>query len=235
LGHSGTQGTGIYIRRDERDEQHFFELGARGESPAGGARRPPAEGNSPPGDTYSVKGTAPVGAPTKLAKPFQLMDIRIRPVIDGERDWIRSVTCSCWGAESVVVHGTLYYPHQLEGFVALDASSERVGLITFIIHRQECEIVTLNSFREREGVGSALIDMVVDWCLRTDCTRLWLVTTNDNIPALRFYQKRGFHISSVHQGAVDRSRALKPSIPLTGWEGIPLRDEIELEMTLRKT
>ena len=62
------------------------------------------------------------------------------------------------------------------------------------------------------------------------CTRLWVITTNDNVNALRFYQRRGFCLVTVHRGAVDRSRAtLKPEIPAAGAYGIPLRDEIELE------
>jgi RimJ/RimL family protein N-acetyltransferase len=64
------------------------------------------------------------------------------------------------------------------------------------------------------------------------CQRIWLITTNDNMPALRFYQKRGFRLVAVHQNALDYSRTLKPEIPLIGLEGIPLRDEIELEIIL---
>ena len=65
---------------------------------------------------------------------------------------------------------------------------------------------------------------------RQGCTRLWVITTNDNVDALRFYQRRGFRLVRVHRGAVDRSRArLKPEIPSVGAYGIPLRDEIELE------
>ena len=70
------------------------------------------------------------------------------------------------------------------------------------------------------------------WLLarRQGCTRLWVITTNDNVDALRFYQRRGFRLVRVHRGAVDRSRAsLKPEIPPVGAYGIPLRDEIELD------
>ena len=65
------------------------------------------------------------------------------------------------------------------------------------------------------------------------CTRLWLITTNDNVDALRFYQRRGFRLAKLHPGAVDDSRArLKPGIPKLGDHGIPLRDELELELEL---
>ena len=62
--------------------------------------------------------------------------------------------------------------------------------------------------------------------------RVWLVTTNDNLDALRFYQRRGLRIAAVHPGAVDRSRAVKPTIPLVDAYGIPLRDELIMELRL---
>jgi Acetyltransferase (GNAT) family len=75
-----------------------------------------------------------------------------------------------------------------------------------------------------------LIEAAAQLARRQGCTRLWVITTNDNVDALRFYQRRGFCLVRVHRGAVDRSRAtLKPEIPAAGAYGIPLRDEIELE------
>jgi hypothetical protein len=59
-----------------------------------------------------------------------------------------------------------------------------------------------------------------------------LITTNDNVAALRFYQKRGFTLAALHKNALEQSRRLKPQIPLLGLDGIPLRDEIELEIFL---
>lgn len=56
--------------------------------------------------------------------------------------------------------------------------------------------------------------------------------TDDNLHALRFYQNRGFVLVAVYRNALEISRQLKPEIPLIGKNGIPLRDEIELEYTL---
>ncbi len=57
-----------------------------------------------------------------------------------------------------------------------------------------------------------------------------MVTTNDNLDALRFYQRRGFTIAEIRRRAVDESRrTLKPTIPDVGCFGIPVRDEIILE------
>jgi GNAT superfamily N-acetyltransferase len=75
------------------------------------------------------------------------------------------------------------------------------------------------------GVGTALLAAV-----ERKARRLWLLTTNDNVDALRFYQRRGFRLAELHPGGVEESRArLKPEIPETGEYGIPIRDELILE------
>jgi GNAT superfamily N-acetyltransferase len=119
----------------------------------------------------------------------------------------------------------------LPGFIAR-CDGQRAGLLTYRIEGGQCELVTLNSELGGRGVGSALVQAVIDAAREARCARLWLITTNDNLAALRFYQKRGFHLVAVHRDALDESRRLKPQIPLIGMEGIPLRDEIELELRL---
>ena len=118
-----------------------------------------------------------------------------------------------------------------EGFVAVrDGLS--VGLLTYNIIGDECEITLMQSMREGIGVGSALISVMKDAAIQEGCKRLWLITTNDNLHALGFYQKRGFTLAAVYPDALARSRELKPGIPMTGMNGILLRDEIELEIAL---
>jgi RimJ/RimL family protein N-acetyltransferase len=107
-----------------------------------------------------------------------------------------------------------------------------VGLVTYRIEGSQCEVVTLNSEEEGTGIGTALLEAVCREAAAAGCTRVWLITTNDNLPALRFYQKRGMRLFALHPNAVEASRKLKPEIPLAGWEGIPIRDEIELELRL---
>ena len=136
-----------------------------------------------------------------------------------------------WGSNRVVSRGVIYYPQNLPGFVAL-LNGEKVGLVTYNIVDKSCEIVTLDSIRPSTGVGTTLIESVKDVAIRSGCKRLWIITTNDNMNALRFYQKRGFVLVAVHRNALEQSRKLKPEIPLIGNDGIPLRDEIELEIML---
>jgi ribosomal protein S18 acetylase RimI-like enzyme len=108
-----------------------------------------------------------------------------------------------------------------------------VGLLTYVVEGADCEVLTLHVDDRRHGLGSALIAEVKVIARRAGCTRLWVITTNDNVDALRFYQRRGFRLAAIRAGAVDASRAgLKPEIPAIGAHGIPIRDEIELEQVL---
>jgi ribosomal protein S18 acetylase RimI-like enzyme len=90
----------------------------------------------------------------------------------------------------------------------------------------------LDSLREGQGVGTTLIQAVVEEARKRNCKRVFLITTNDNLNALGFYQKRGFELVKINRGALLETRKLKPGIPLIGENNIPLRDEIELEMML---
>ena len=155
----------------------------------------------------------------------------IRSLSDTDRPWVRQWMIGHWGAELMIVHGEQLYPAEYPGFVA-QAGTDVVGLVTYTLRGDECEILSLDSLTESQGIGSALIESVRKAALENGARRLWLITTNDNVNALRFYQKRGFELVKIHRHAIDESRKLKASIPVLGNFGIPLRDEIELEMLL---
>lgn len=158
------------------------------------------------------------------------MPFTLRALGRDDRAWVAQFTREHWGAEIVVAHGAIFRPSDLPGFLALDGNP--IGLITYRFDDSECEIVSLNSLVPKRGIGTALIEEVVRVAHESGCRRVWLITTNDNLNALGFYQKRGFAIAAVHRDAVNRSRKYKPEIPLIGENGIPIRDEIELEIIL---
>jgi len=132
-----------------------------------------------------------------------------------------------WGSEVVAVHGTLFRPADLPGYIA-ERAGRLVGLLTYDLTGEMLEIVTLNAIERRAGIGTLLIEASVQAARRMGCREIRLTTTNDNVDALRFYQRRGFRLAELRPGAVDRSRREKPEIPRTGDYGIPLRDEIDL-------
>jgi len=137
-----------------------------------------------------------------------------------------------WGGEEMITRGNVYRPEQLDGFVVEDGE-EWIGLITFFIKDGECEVTSLDSLRAGQGIGSKLIERMIEEARARKCKRLFLITTNDNLNALGFYQRRGFELVTVYRGAVNESRKIKPGIPLVGYNNIPLRDEIELEIPLK--
>lgn len=157
--------------------------------------------------------------------------IQIRPVGPADREWVRRFTAEHWGSDKMITRGKVLYISQQEGFIA-ETGGEVVGFVSYCIKGRACEITSLDSLREGLGVGSRLIEQVSSAARAAGCARLFLVTTNDNLHALRFYQRRGFQLAALYPGAVNESRKLKPEIPLIGNDGIPLRDEIELEMKL---
>ena len=147
------------------------------------------------------------------------------------RAWVRDTLTSRWGSAQIASRGRLHQADQLAGFIAWQGDRP-VGLVTYHIAGEACEIVSLDSLVERVGIGAGLIAAVQQEASRQGCQRVWLITTNDNLPALRFYQKRGFHFVAVYPNALQETRRLKPHLPLIGLEGIPLRDEIELELAV---
>ena len=156
--------------------------------------------------------------------------MRVRPLGEADREWATGKLRELWG-EGVVSRGRLLDATVLPGFVA-EGEGEPAGLLTYRIDGGDCEVVTINAFPRGAGAGTALMEAVAVAARDAGCRRVWLITTNDNLRALRFYQRRGFRLAALHRDALARSRELKPSIPEVGLDGIPLRDELELELTL---
>lgn len=154
---------------------------------------------------------------------------QFHPFVSDDGMWSHDLLCERWGSSSVVSRGKLFDADLLPAFVAL-VLRERIGPVTYTIDRAECEIVTLDSIGQNRGVGAALIEAVRSVALESGSTCIRLITSNDNLKALKFYQKRGFRLVALHRDAVSRSRAPKPEIPMTGNDGIPIRDELELPL-----
>lgn len=162
-----------------------------------------------------------------------MSSIVMREIQASDRVWLTQFASERWGVPFVISRGVRYEIPQLPGFIAED-QGKHAGVVTYHSEGQACEVVSIDSLRPDQGIGTRLLDAVKNTALQAGWTRLWLITTNDNLNALRFYQKRGFVLVAVHRNALEHSRKLKPQIPLVGAHGIPLRDEIELEMPLER-
>ncbi len=132
-----------------------------------------------------------------------------------------------WGSELQVVHQSVYRPAELPGLIA-ERAGRVVGLLTYQVSDDMLEIVTLNAVERRTGVGTILMEAVAADARQLRCHEIRLTTTNDNLDAIRFYQRRGLRLVALRPGAVDQARLEKPEIPRVGDYGIPLRDEIDL-------
>jgi GNAT superfamily N-acetyltransferase len=157
--------------------------------------------------------------------------ISVRPISETDKTWIDRILTDRWGSTTIISRGVLHAADELPGFVAVEENVP-VGLLTYRFEAGACEVVSLDSLVEGRGIGSSLLKSVEQVAREKRCNRIWLITTNDNLHALRFYQRRGYVLVAVHRDAIKRSRQLKPQIPIVGKDGVPLRDEIELEKRL---
>jgi GNAT superfamily N-acetyltransferase len=155
----------------------------------------------------------------------------IRAIGPSDTGWVAGWLREHWGDEVMVLRGEVYRPADHHGFVAL-VGDEAVGLATYLVEGDQCELLSLDSLHPRLGIGGALVEAVAAAARAAVCHRLFLVTTNDNLEALGFYQRRGFALCGLAPGAVERARSIKPSIPFVAANGIPIRDELTLERWL---
>jgi len=152
----------------------------------------------------------------------------VRPIEEADRIVVGRLVLELQHAHTAVAHGEVFFPASLPGFV-VEQQGKVLGLLTYMANGSTMEIVTIDALRRGRGVGSSLIDAAVHRARQLSCSRIRLTTTNDNLDALRFYQRRGFRLSALRPDAVRESRKLKPEIPSVGDYGIPITDELDLE------
>ncbi len=157
--------------------------------------------------------------------------INIIEISDRYRKYVIRKIEESWGSSIIVSRGRVHDVKYLEGFIAIEGQDIK-GIIIYNIEKSDCEITLLESFHENCGIGSRLIEKIVSVAKEKECDRLWLITTNDNTKAMRFYQRRGFDMVAIHRNALEESRKIKPEIPLNGIDDIPIKHEIEMELAL---
>lgn len=159
------------------------------------------------------------------------VDMKLCPIVEKDRKWLKDELSREWGSPRIISRGRIHEADLLPGFVAIE-SRNKAGFIIYEVSGRQCEIVALKSLREKAGIGTALINKVIEMAKESNCLRVWLVATNDNLKAIEFYLKRGFRIANVYPGAIAAYRKLKPQIPDKGYGGIHITDEIEMELDI---
>jgi GNAT superfamily N-acetyltransferase len=148
----------------------------------------------------------------------------IRDRADDDIPWMCALLLQRWNGTTMHVHGEAIDVMAVPALVA----GEREGLATYRVTDGDAELISLDAVAPGQGVGTRLLDELIRQLRQQGVRRLRVTTSNDNLAALAFYQKRGFRLQRVRVGAIDETRRLKPGIPLIGENGIPTRDEIDL-------
>ena len=155
---------------------------------------------------------------------------QVRPATPADAAWIEAVTADEWGGPLLIADGRTFDVRGLPCLIA----GRRQGLAIYEAAGARAELVLLHALAEGQGLGTALVEALAALLAGQDVRELWLTTTNDNLEALRFYQRRGFRLMDVRPGAIEAVRLLKPGIPLVGEFGIAIRDELRLMRPLRR-
>jgi GNAT superfamily N-acetyltransferase len=157
---------------------------------------------------------------------------KIRARTPGDADWVRARFVEEWGADFIVVDDERLLADEIPALVAVGKDGERLGFLGWRRRGDTVDILTLLAVQRWRGVGTALLEEVVRFARFEGAKRVQVATTNDNIDALRFYQRRGFHLARLHPDAFESVRREKPDLPADGDYGIRVRDILELERKL---
>lgn len=152
-------------------------------------------------------------------------------ISEENREFVNDFIMRQWYSTKMIIRGKEIDMTTVDGIIVTE-NDAITGLITYIFYGNICEIISLDSLLESQGIGTTLVNKVILIAKDHNCRKVVLITTNDNINAIRFYQKRGFDMVHLYHNALDISRKLKPEIPLLGDNNIPLKHEIEFEFVI---
>lgn len=150
---------------------------------------------------------------------------------DSDRDAVAEFIQRHWDSKIVTSRGKAYYPHEHPGLIER-RDGNIVGLLTYRVDHEDMHVLTLNSTLEGQGIGTSMMLQAIDTARKLQCTRMWLTATNDNLRAVGFYQRLGFRMVAIHLGAADEARKIKPQIPEVGERGVPIHDEVVMELPI---
>lgn len=161
-----------------------------------------------------------------------MVEIEIRKISSLDQNWIKELFQKEWFSDKVISQGRIYQYKNLQGFIAV-YQNKRVGLITYTIKNEKIlEIISINSLKKNIGIGTEFVNHITKFAKSRQIDKIEVVTTNDNLKALKFYQKCGFKIMTVNVNIMREYRKIKPEIPLKAENGILIRDEFILQKKL---
>jgi N-acetylglutamate synthase-like GNAT family acetyltransferase len=161
------------------------------------------------------------------------MNYRIRKTTNDDINKLEEIVKNSWGSSIIVTKRKQHHVKDLLGYV-VEEKDKIIAYGLYEIRKRQCEIIVLEAIDRGKGYGRIILDKIVDHAKKDNCKKIWLITTNDNISALKYWQKAGFCISNIKPGEMVNYRTIKPEIPLIGEYGIKIMDEIEMEQVLLK-
>jgi GNAT superfamily N-acetyltransferase len=153
----------------------------------------------------------------------------VREATDDDRVTARELFQRDFGSTRIVAFGDVMDIDTMPALVAV-VHADPSGALAYRLFGDALHVVALatDPMWQRSGVGAHLIAEAELLARRLKLTRLVVSTTNDNLPALYFYQRRGYRLTElVPDSVISHTLQQHP-----GFAGIPVRDEIRLEKRL---
>jgi GNAT superfamily N-acetyltransferase len=159
-----------------------------------------------------------------------LPPVLVRESTDAERPLVKALFERDFGRTHIVGFGEVLNVDEMPALVAT-MHDEVSGALAYRLLGDGLHIVALatDPMWQRSGVGGHLVAETELLARRLGLMRLVVTSTNDNLPALYFYQRRGYRLVAVTPGSM---LAHTGGVAIPGFAGIPVRDEIRLEKQL---
>src|SRR5256712_6206941 len=157
---------------------------------------------------------------------LELPPVLVREATEADRTAARELFQQDFGRTKIVAFGEVMDIDQMPALVAI-TRDEPSGALAYRSLGDALHIVALatDPMWQRSGVGGHLVAEAELLARRLGLKRLIVSTTNDNLPALYFYQRRGYRLTDL----VPNSIIVQTGQEVAGFAGIPVRDEVRLE------
>jgi GNAT superfamily N-acetyltransferase len=162
---------------------------------------------------------------------LELPPVLVREATDEDRAAARGLFERDFGRTKVVAFGETLDIDEMPALVA-ELTDGLSGALAYRQHGEALHVVALatDPMWQRSGVGGYLVAEAEMFARRLGLHSVIVATTNDNLPALYFYQRRGYRITDL----APASMLAHTESERRGFAGIPVRDEIRLEKKLTR-
>ncbi len=156
--------------------------------------------------------------------------LELRVVTD--KSELLRIMMAAWGSHRMMISLHVYDVAEIDALGLFEPDGSTAALASWTVRGETAYLCALHSLRPGEGAAIRMLDAVIFAARKAGAKKLKAMLTNDNMPGLTFYQRRGFRLSGVYLEAIDAYRSVVPTIIKTGYKDIPIHDAIELEIAL---